>query len=141
MKKCWLSGSLIFFEFIILVLLSLPISNVTYCNGNPSVSDCYTTLESPLYNVYNIGFSIIFFTLSFIFILLILLRFITKKQIFDYFYILPSILQMLTFIYFDIQFSLLLWARILIYIFLSLLFAGTIFEIILRFYERKCYEK
>ena len=102
MKKCWLSGSLIFFEFIILVLLSLPISNVTYCNGNPSVSDCYTTLESPLYNVYNIGFSIIFFTLSFIFILLILLRFITKKQIFDYFYILPSILQMLTFIYFDI---------------------------------------
>ncbi|MDD6469159.1 MAG: hypothetical protein PUF99_04550, partial [Bacilli bacterium] len=83
----------------------------------------------------NIGFSIIFFTLSFIFILLILLRFITKKQIFDYFYILPSILQMLTFIYFDIQFSLLLWARILIYIFLSLLFAGTIFEIILRFYE------
>ena len=64
MEKCWLSGSLIFFEFIILVLLSLPISNVTYCSGNPSVSDCYTTLESPLYNVYNIGFSIIFFTLS-----------------------------------------------------------------------------
>ena len=104
-------------EAVLFVVLSLKISQLRFCSGP---DDCNIVLKSPLYNVYSIGFSFIYFTLLLFLLFFFILHLFIKRKTFDFVLLFLVVMQFICFICFDLQYNLLLWGRVLAYVILSL---------------------
>lgn len=104
-------------EAFLFVVLSLKISQLLFCSGP---DDCNLVLKSPLYTVYSIGFSFIYFTLLLFLLLFFILHLFIKRKTFDFVLLFLVVMQFICFICFDLQYNLLLWGRVLAYVILSL---------------------
>lgn len=119
----------LFFEIVLFVVLSLKINQVKFCSGP---NDCNIVLKSPLYNVYSIGFSFIYFTLLLFLLFFFILHLSVKRKTFDFVLLFLVVMQDICFISFDLQYNLLLWGRVLSYMILSLV---TVINSISLFYN------
>ena len=119
----------LFFEIALFVVLSLKINQVKFCSGP---NDCNIVLKSPLYNVYSIGFSFIYFTLLLFLLCFFILHLFVKRKAFDFVLLFLVVMQCICFISFDLQYNLLLWGRVLSYMILSLV---TVINSISLFYN------
>ena len=119
----------IFFELALFVVLSLKINQLNFCSGP---NDCNIVLKSPLYNVYSIGFSFIYFTLLLFLMFFFILHLFVKRKTFDFVLLFLVVMQYICFICFDLQYNLLLWGRVLAYVILSLV---TVINSISLFYN------
>lgn len=104
-------------EAFLFVVLSLKISQLLFCSGP---DDCNLVSKSPLYTVYSIGFSFIYFTLLLFLLLFFILHLFIKRKTFDFVLLFLVVMQFICFICFDLQYNLLLWGRVLAYVILSL---------------------
>lgn len=116
-------------EAVLFVVLSLKISRLRFCSGP---DDCNIVLKSPLYNVYSIGFSFIYFTLLLFLLFFFILHLFIKRKTFDFVLLFLVVMQFICFICFDLQYNLLLWGRVLAYVVLSLV---TVINSISLFYN------
>lgn len=116
-------------EAVLFVVLSLKISQLRFCSGP---DDCNIVLKSPLYNVYSIGFSFIYFTLLLFLLFFFILHLFIKRKTFDFVLLFLVVMQFICFICFDLQYDLLLWGRVLAYVVLSLV---TVINSISLFYN------
>lgn len=116
-------------EAFLFVVLSLKISQLRFCSGP---DDCNIVLKSPLYNVYSIGFSFIYFTLLLFLLFFFILHLFIKRKTFDFVLLFLVVMQFICFICFDLQYDLLLWGRALAYVILSLV---TVINSISLFYN------
>lgn len=116
-------------EAVLFVVLSLKISQLRFCSGP---DDCNIVLKSPLYNVYSIGFSFIYFTLLLFLLFFFILHLFIKRKTFDFVLLFLVVMQFICFICFDLQYDLLLWGRVLAYVILSLV---TVINSISLFYN------
>ena len=116
-------------EAVLFVVLSLKISQLRFCSGP---DDCNIVLKSPLYNVYSIGFSFIYFTLLLFLLFFFILHLFVKRKTFDFVLLFLAVMQYICFICFDLQYNLLLWGRVLSYMILSLV---TVINSISLFYN------
>ena len=116
-------------EAVLFVVLSLKISRLRFCSGP---DDCNIVLKSPLYNVYSIGFSFIYFTLLLFLLFFFILHLFIKRKTFDFVLLFLVVMQFICFICFDLQYNLLLWGRVLSYVILSLV---TVINSISLFYN------
>ncbi len=116
-------------EAVLFVVLSLKISQLRFCSGP---DDCNIVLKSPLYNVYSIGFSFIYFTLLLFLLFFFILHLFIKRKTFDFVLLFLVVMQFICFICFDLQYDLLLWGRVLVYVILSLV---TVINSISLFYN------
>lgn len=107
----------LFFEIVLFVVLSLKINQLKFCSGP---NDCNIVLKSPLYNIYSIGFSFIYFTLLLFLLFFFILHLFVKRKMFDFILLFLVVMQYICFICFDLQYNLLLWGRVLSYMILSL---------------------
>ena len=107
----------LFFEIVLFVVLSLKINQLKFCSGP---NDCNIVLKSPLYNIYSIGFSFIYFTLLLFLLFFFILHLFVKRKMFDFILLFLVVMQYICFICFDLQYNLLLWGRGLSYMILSL---------------------
>lgn len=107
----------LFFEIVLFVVLSLKINQFKFCSGP---NDCNIVLKSPLYNIYSIGFSFIYFTLLLFLLFFFILHLFVKRKMFDFILLFLVVMQYICFICFDFQYNLLLWGRVLSYMILSL---------------------
>ena len=121
----------LFLEIALFVVLSLKINQVKFCSGP---NDCNIVLKSPLYNVYSIGFSFIYFTLLLFLFFFFILHLFVKRKTFDFVLLFLAVMQCICFISFDLQYNLLLWGRVLSYMILSLV---TVINTISLFYNIK----
>ena len=119
----------LFLEIALFVVLSLKINQVKFCSGP---NDCNIVLKSPLYNVYSIGFSFIYFTLLLFLLCFFILHLFVKRKTFDFVLLFLVVMQYICFISFDLQYNLLLWGRVLAYVILSLV---TVINSISLFYN------
>lgn len=119
----------LFLEIALFVVLSLKINQVKFCSGP---NDCNIVLKSPLYNVYSIGFSFIYFTLLLFLFFFFILHLFVKRKTFDFVLLFLVVMQCICFISFDLQYNLLLWGRVLSYMILSLV---TVINSISLFYN------
>ena len=119
----------LFLEIALFVVLSLKINQVKFCSGP---NDCNIVLKSPLYNVYSIGFSFIYFTLLLFLLCFFILHLFVKRKTFDFVLLFLVVMQYICFISFDLQYNLLLWGRVLSYMILSLV---TVINSISLFYN------
>ena len=119
----------LFLEIALFVVLSLKINQVKFCSGP---NDCNIVLKSPLYNVYSIGFSFIYFTLLLFLLCFFILHLFVKRKAFDFVLLFLAVMQCICFISFDLQYNLLLWGRVLSYMILSLV---TVINSISLFYN------
>lgn len=119
----------LFFEIVLFVVLSLKINQLNFCSGP---NDCNIVLKSPLYNVYSIGFSFIYFTLLLFLLFFFILHLFVKRKTFDFVLLFLVVMQYICFISFDLQYNLLLWGRVLSYMILSLV---TVINSISLFYN------
>lgn len=119
----------LFCEIVLFVVLSLKINQVKFCSGP---NDCNIVLKSPLYNVYSIGFSFIYFTLLLFLLFFFILHLFVKRKTFDFVLLFLVVMQDICFISFDLQYNLLLWGRVLSYMILSLV---TVINSISLFYN------
>ena len=119
----------LFLEIVLFVVLSLKINQVKFCSGP---NDCNIVLKSPLYNVYSIGFSFIYFTLLLFFFFFFILHLFVKRKTFDFVLLFLAVMQYICFISFDLQYNLLLWGRVFAYVILSLV---TVINSISLFYN------
>lgn len=119
----------LFLEIALFVVLSLKINQVKFCSGP---NDCNIVLKSPLYNVYSIGFSFIYFTLLLFLLFFFILHLFVKRKTFDFVLLFLVVMQCICFISFDLQYNLLLWGRVLSYMILSLV---TVINSISLFYN------
>ena len=119
----------LFFELALFVVLSLKINQLNFCSGP---NDCNIVLKSPLYNVYSIGFSFIYFTLLLFLLFFFILHLFVKRKTFDFVLLFLVVMQYICFICFDLQYNLLLWGRVLAYVILSLV---TVINSISLFYN------
>lgn len=119
----------LFLEIALFVVLSLKINQVKFCSGP---NDCNIVLKSPLYNVYSIGFSFIYFTLLLFLLCFFILHLFVKRKTFDFVLLFLVVMQCICFISFDLQYNLLLWGRVLSYMILSLV---TVINSISLFYN------
>ena len=95
-------------EAVLFVVLSLKISRLRFCSGP---DDCNIVLKSPLYNVYSIGFSFIYFTLLLFLLFFFILHLFVKRKTFDFVLLFLVVMQFICFICFDLQYNLLLWVK------------------------------
>ena len=116
-------------EAVLFVVLSLKISRLRFCSGP---DDCNIVLKSPLYNVYSIGFSFIYFTLLLFLLFFFILHLFVKRKTFDFVLLFLVVMQFICFICFDLQYNLLLWGKVLSYVILSLV---TVINSISLFYN------
>ena len=119
----------LFLEIALFVVLSLKINQLNFCSGP---NDCNIVLKSPLYNVYSIGFSFIYFTLLLFLLCFFILHLFVKRKTFDFVLLFLVVMQYICFISFDLQYNLLLWGRVLSYMILSLV---TVINSISLFYN------
>lgn len=119
----------LFFELVLFIVLSLKINQLNFCSGP---NDCNIVLKSPLYNVYSIGFSFIYFTLLLFLLFFFILHLFVKRKTFDFVLLFFAVMQCICFICFDLQYNLLLWGRVLSYMILSLV---TVINSISLFYN------
>ena len=119
----------LFLEIALFVVLSLKINQVKFCSGP---NDCNIVLKSPLYNVYSIGFSFIYFTLLLFLLCFFILHLFVKRKTFDFVLLFLVVMQYICFISFDLQYNLLLWGRVFAYVILSLV---TVINSISLFYN------
>lgn len=119
----------LFFEIVLFVVLSLKINQFKFCSGP---NDCNIVLKSPLYNIYSIGFSFIYFTLLLFLLFFFILHLFVKRKMFDFVLLFLVVMQYICFICFDLQYNLLLWGRVLSYLILSLV---TVINLISLFYN------
>ena len=119
----------LFFELALFVVLSLKINQLNFCSGP---NDCNIVLKSPLYNVYSIGFSFIYFTLLLFLLFFFILHLFVKRKTFDFVLLFLVVMQCICFISFDLQYNLLLWGRVFAYVILSLV---TVINSISLFYN------
>ena len=119
----------LFCEIVLFVVLSLKINQLKFCSGP---NDCNIVLKSPLYNIYSIGFSFIYFTLLLFLLFFFILHLFVKRKMFDFVLLFLVVMQYICFICFDLQYNLLLWGRVLSYLILSLV---TVINLISLFYN------